>query len=85
MPAAGEEDYFLDLNKRLVKYAPDGWVEKVMVLCHAKLSTCSLQTASSVRNPRKAPPVFTVYFRIRFFVENVHELKLDKLAVLPWL
>ena len=31
--AAGEEDYFLDLNKRLVKYAPDGWFEKVMMLC----------------------------------------------------
>lgn len=36
-----------------------------------------MQTALSVRNPHKAPPVFTVYFRIRFFVENVHELKLD--------
>lgn len=31
--AAGEEDYFLDLNKRLVKYAPDGWLEKVIMLC----------------------------------------------------
>lgn len=26
---ADGEDYFLDLNKRLAKYAPDGWLEKV--------------------------------------------------------
>lgn len=23
------EHYFLDLNKQLAKYAPDGWLEKV--------------------------------------------------------
>ena len=55
--AAGSEEYFLELQKKLSKYAPKAW---------SKMEA----PPPGVRTPHEQPPEFIVMFRVQYYLNR---------------
>lgn len=55
--AAGSEEYFLELQKKLSKYAPKAWFKMEA-------------PPPGVRTPHEQPPEFIVMFRVQYYLNR---------------